>query len=97
MRLLSILGGIGAGIFAASWLAGLQRRGAAGERRRRGLININEASQQELMSLLGLDADTAERIVEHRPYPSKLDLLGRMIVPDDVYVAIKDSIVYMAG
>ncbi|HEX2329355.1 MAG TPA: helix-hairpin-helix domain-containing protein, partial [Candidatus Angelobacter sp.] len=61
------------------------------------LININEASQQELMSLLGLDADTAERIVEHRPYPSKLDLLGRMIVPDDVYVAIKDRIVYKAG
>jgi DNA uptake protein ComE-like DNA-binding protein len=97
MKLLSVLGAIGVGVFAASWLGGLQRRGAAGQSRRRGLININQASQQELMSLLGLDADTAERIVEHRPYPSKLDLLGRMIVPDDVYVAIKDRIVYKAG
>jgi DNA uptake protein ComE-like DNA-binding protein len=96
MKLLSVLGGIGVGIFAASWLAGLQRRGAPGQSLR-GLININEASQQELMSTLGLDSDIAERIVEHRPYPSKLDLLGRMIVPDDVYVAIKDRIVYKAG
>lgn len=49
------------------------------------------------MRVLGLDSETAERIVEHRPYPSKLDLLGRMVVPEDVYLAIKDRIVYKAG
>jgi hypothetical protein len=38
----------------------------------------------------------ADRIVEHRPYPSRLDLLGRMVVPNDVYLAIKDKIVYRA-
>ncbi len=96
MKVLSILGAVGAGVFAASWLARLQRRGAAGQSWRR-LININRASQQELMTVLGLDAGTAERIVEHRPYPSKLDLLGRMVVPEDVYVGIKDRIVYKAG
>ena len=97
MKILSILGAIGAGIFAASWLARAQRRGAAGQGWRGRLININQASQQEIMSVLGLDADTAERIVEHRPYPTKLDLLGRMVVPEDVYVTIKDRIVYKAG
>lgn len=97
MKVLSILGAVGAGVFAASWLARLQRRGAAGQSWRGRLININKASQQELMTVLGLDADTAERIVEHRPYPSKLDLLGRMVVPEDVYVGIKDRIVYKAG
>lgn len=97
MKVLSVLGAVGAGIFAASWLARMQRRGAAGQSWRGQLININQASQQELMTVLGLDAGTAERIVEHRPYPSKLDLLGRMVVPEEVYVTIRDRIVYKAG
>ena len=93
MRVLSFLGAIGAGIFAASWLASRQRRGERFEDRRNRL-NINEASQQDIMKVLGLDAETAERIIEHRPYPSKLDLLGRMVVPEEIYVAIKDRIAY---
>lgn len=60
-------------------------------------MNINEASQQEMMRVLGLDSETAERIVEHRPYPSKLDLLGRMVVPEEIYLSIKDRIAYKAG
>lgn len=96
MKVLSFLGALGAGIFAAAWLASLQRRGQA-PRILSSRLNINEASQQELMRVLGLDSETAERIVEHRPYPSKLDLLGRMVVPEEVYLAIKDRIVYKAG
>ncbi len=95
MKFLSFLGAVGAGIFLAAWLAGLQRRGRRGVPS--GRLNINEASQQDLMRILGLDSETAERIVEHRPYPSKLDLLGRMVVPENVYLAIKDRIVYKAG
>jgi DNA uptake protein ComE-like DNA-binding protein len=64
---------------------------------RSGVLNINLASQQEIMSLLGLDAETADRIVEHRPYPSRIDLLGRMVVPNEVYETIKDKIVYKAS
>jgi DNA uptake protein ComE-like DNA-binding protein len=96
MKILSVLGALGVGIFAAAWLAGLQRRGSAVQTGT-GLLNINQASQQEMMRVLGLDADTAERIVEHRPYPSKMDLLGRMIVPEEIYRSIKDRIVYKAG
>lgn len=96
MKVLSLLGAVGAGIFAAAWLASLQRRGRSA-RPGTGLLNINEASQQELMRVLGLDADIAERIVEHRPYPSKLDLLGRMVVPEEIYRSIKSRIVYKAG
>lgn len=96
MKLLSFLGALGAGIFAATWLASLQRRGQApaslGSR-----LNINQASRQDIMSVLGLDSDTADRIIEHRPYPSKLDLLGRMVVPEDIYMNIKDKIVYKAS
>jgi DNA uptake protein ComE-like DNA-binding protein len=96
MKVLSLLGALGVGVFAAAWLAGLQRRGSAVQTRA-GLLNINQASQQEMMRVLGLDADTAERIVEHRPYPSKMDLLGRMVVPEEIYRSIKDRIVYKAG
>ena len=60
-------------------------------------ININEASQQEIMQSLGLDAGMAERIVEHRPYPSKIDLLGRMVVPEEIYNSIKHRISYKAS
>ena len=65
-------------------------------RRARGgpAVNINQASHQELMESLGLDAETADRIMEHRPYPSKIDLLGRMVVPEEIYRTIKGRISY---
>jgi DNA uptake protein ComE-like DNA-binding protein len=100
MKFVSFLGAIGAGIFLSAWLARLQRRGQSRGRdvyRPGTRLNINAASQQELMSELGLDAETADRIIEHRPYPSKLDLLGRMVIPEEVYVSIKDRIAYKAG
>jgi DNA uptake protein ComE-like DNA-binding protein len=101
MKLLSFLGAIGLGIFAASWLASLQRRGIAVQGEQTELngtgLNINEATEQEIMLVLGLDAETAERIVEHRPYPSRIDLLGRMVISNEVYSAIKDRIIYQAS
>ncbi|MGZ4830932.1 MAG: ComEA family DNA-binding protein [Candidatus Angelobacter sp.] len=60
-------------------------------------MNINEASQQEIMQVLGLNAELAERIVEQRPYPSKIDLLGRMVIPGEVYDSIKNRISYKAS
>ncbi len=92
MRVLSFLGAVGLGVFAATWLASWQRR-----RGQETAININEASPQELMQGLGLDAETADRIVEHRPYPSKIDLLGRMVVPQEIYNTIKNRIAYKAS
>jgi DNA uptake protein ComE-like DNA-binding protein len=90
MRVLSFLGAVGAGVFGAAWLAVWQRsrvRATAG-------VNINQASAEELMHSLGLDSETADRIVEHRPYPSKIDLLGRMVVPEEIYMTIKNRITY---
>jgi len=86
MRVLSFLGAVGAAVFGAAWLARVRRREAA--------ININQASAEELARSLGLDAETADRIVEHRPYPSKIDLLGRMVVPEQIYNSIKNRISY---
>jgi DNA uptake protein ComE-like DNA-binding protein len=94
MKVLSFLGAMGVGVFSGAWLAAWQRRRGQG---RGPVININQASPAELMQSLGVDAETADRIVEHRPYPSKIDLLGRMVVPNEIYNAIKNRISYKAS
>jgi len=48
--------------------------------------------RQELAALKGIGAALAERIVENRPYLSKIDLVSRMIVPDSAYEIIKHEI-----
>ena len=73
------------------------RAGGSRSSANRSVVNINEASQQEIMQALGLDAELAERIVEQRPYPSKIDLLGRMVVPEEIYNSIKHRISYKAS
>jgi DNA uptake protein ComE-like DNA-binding protein len=98
MKVLSFLGAVGLGIFSGAWiLAGLRRRASSRSSVNGPTININAASQQELMQALGLDAELAERIVEQRPYPSKIDLLGRMVVPEEIYNSIKHRISYKAS
>lgn len=94
MKVLSFLGAVGLGLFSGAWIVAWQRQRGRG---RGEVININQASQEELMQSLGLEAEMAESIVEHRPYPSKIDLLGRMVVPDEIYHAIKDRISYKAS
>jgi DNA uptake protein ComE-like DNA-binding protein len=99
MKVLSFLGAVGLGIFSGAWIFAARRRRES-TRRSSGnepTININQASEQELMQSLGLDADVAERIVEQRPYPSKIDLLGRMVVPEEIYNSIKHRISYKAS
>jgi DNA uptake protein ComE-like DNA-binding protein len=95
MKVLSFLGAVGLGVFSGAWIIAARRRSLTGLNR--SLININEASQQEIMQVLGLDADLAERIVEQRPYPSKIDLLGRMVIPGEIYNSIKNRISYKAS
>jgi len=98
MKVLSFLGAVGLGIFSGAWIIAARRRRADTRKAFSGpTININEASQQEIMQSLGLDAGMAERIVEHRPYPSKIDLLGRMVVPEEIYNSIKHRISYKAS
>ncbi|HXO39283.1 MAG TPA: helix-hairpin-helix domain-containing protein [Candidatus Acidoferrum sp.] len=99
MKVLSFLGAVGLGVFSGAWIIALRRRraGDKGSFLNRSTININEASQQQIMQVLGLDAELAERIVEQRPYPSKIDLLGRMVIPGEVYNSIKNRISYKAS
>jgi hypothetical protein len=99
MKVLSFLGAVCLGAFSGAWIIAARRRRESIRRSwvSEPAININEASQQELMQALGLDAAFAERIVEQRPYPSKIDLLGRMVVPEEIYNSIKHRISYKAS
>ena len=54
MKVLSFLGAVGLGIFSGAWIIAVRRRRAVSRSTgNRPVININEASQQELMQGLG--------------------------------------------
>ena len=69
----------------------LRRRGAS-HMTAEGLLDLNSASQQELQRLEGIGPELAEKILENRPYLTKIDLVGRMVVPDLIYEEIKERI-----
>ena len=55
-------------------------------------IDINGASREQLMALPGLTGELAERIIDNRPYRNKLDLLSRLVVPQEIYDSIKHAL-----
>ena len=57
-----------------------------------GLLDLNSATLSELKQLSGIDEESAGRIFENRPYSTKIDLVGRRVIPDAAYETIKHSI-----
>jgi hypothetical protein len=55
------------------------------------LIDLNSGSGDQLTEL-GLSAETQERLIENRPYRSKLELVSRMVLSPDEYAPIKDRV-----
>jgi len=68
-------------------VVGSPRFGEAG-----ALININNASQSELDTLVGVGPVTAQKIIAGRPYTSVNELLDKKIVGVKVFDQIKDKI-----
>lgn len=56
------------------------------------VMNVNRASSSEIVLLLGLPKDMAERIVNNRPYKVKGELVAKNIVPKETFDMIKDRI-----
>lgn len=56
------------------------------------LINVNEATIDELDSLPGIGKTTAQKIIDNRPYQSIEDLLNKKIVNKSTYEKIKSLI-----
>jgi competence protein ComEA len=57
-----------------------------------GLLDLNSATLFELKELAGIADGLAERIIENRPYTTKIDLIGRRVIPDATYEIIKHAI-----
>ena len=62
-----------------------------------GIVDINSASVEDLDKLPGIGKTRAEAIIKNRPYRGKDDLLGRHVVPPNVYNGIKDKIIAKQG
>lgn len=58
----------------------------------RGPMDINTASSNDLQSLPGMDADTADRIVANRPYRTTQDLVRRHLVTKAQYAKLGDHV-----
>jgi DNA uptake protein ComE-like DNA-binding protein len=57
------------------------------------LVDINSADLGTLQQLPGVTGEVAAKIVARRPYPTKAHLLTRKVLSEDVYDAIRNSIV----
>ena len=59
----------------------------------KGLLDINTATAEQLKALPGMGVVYVQRVVAGRPYSAKNQLVQRGVLPEDVYLKIKDSIV----
>ena len=55
-------------------------------------MNVNKASAGDMVLVLGLSQDVADRIVAGRPYRVKGELVAKNVVPKDTFDRIKERI-----
>jgi len=58
-----------------------------------GKLDINSATADQLKELPGIGDAFSQKIVDGRPYRTKLDLVRKKIIPQSNYDKIKDMIV----
>lgn len=57
-----------------------------------GLVNLNQASEEELDALPGIGPVTAQKIISNRPYANVQDLLNKKAVGASEFTKIKDQV-----
>jgi DNA uptake protein ComE-like DNA-binding protein len=56
------------------------------------LVNVNEATESELVELPGIGHRDARRIVDGRPYKDKHELVAKGVISETAYARIRDRI-----
>ena len=67
-------------------------RPPAGSQPPSAVMNVNRASSSEMVLLLGISKDMADRVVNNRPYKVKGELVAKNVLPKETFDMIKDRI-----
>lgn len=59
------------------------------------LVDINSANRKELMTLPGIGAAEATRIIANRPYLTKTELVTKGVLPTGPFLSLKYQVVAM--
>ena len=58
-------------------------------------VDINSASRKELMTLPGIGGAEADRIIAHRPYLTKTELVTKQVLPAGPFFSIRHLVIAM--
>jgi DNA uptake protein ComE-like DNA-binding protein len=57
------------------------------------MVDLNNASLEELKTLPSVGDDEAKKIIANRPYTSRTDLVSKAGLPDGIYLAVRHRVV----
>lgn len=93
-----VLGGVGIALGVGA-LLGYRRRARPARpvaRPQGRTVELNQGTVEEFLDI-GLDPAAIDRIREERPYRNKLELVSRMVIPEETYEMIRNKIFIAAA